>query len=453
MLQVETVPASLAGLLQVFRPCFTAPSYRMFVALLAGMVSQPGRRTVCGMLVGAGLARVWRHGRAHWFFSHARWSVEQVGLVLVGLIVSGLLPDGAPVLLVVDDTLFRRSGRRVSGAAWQHDGARKGPRSAQVSWGTCFVVVGVVVSLPFLDRPVCLPVTARLWRPKGVSKAVLACQLVSAVAARLAGGSPGRTVHVVADAHYAGADGAPTRRELVGRGLPDGVSLTSRLRRNAVLTAIAAPVPGAGGRPRRIGARLGTPTDLARTLPWTSRRVSRYGRREDVDIAETVCLWYGTYRSRAVRVVLVREPGSTTTAGHDLALVTTDLHSPAADIVARYAARWSIEVAFEDARQHTGIGEARNRTTGAVERTVPFGLITQSIVVVWYAHHGHSPQIAADRRTATPWYRTKTQPSYHDMIIKLRRTLIAARFLQGKPRTPTPEETLTVQLAWAEAAA
>jgi hypothetical protein len=457
MLQLETVPASLAGLLQVFRPCFTAPSYRMFVALLAGMVAQPGRRTVCGMLVGAGLARVWRHGRAHWFFSHARWSVEQVGLALVGLIVSGLLPAGVPVLVVVDDTLMRRSGRRVSGAAWQHDGARKGPRGSQVSWGTCFVVVGIVVSLPFLDRPVCLPVLARLWRPRGVSKAVLACQMVSAIVARLAAGStagsPGRTVHVVADAHYAGADGAPTRRALVGRGLPDGISLTSRLRRNAVLKAIAAPVPGAGGRPRRIGARLGTPADLARTLAWTSRRVRRYGRRDTVDIAETVCLWYGTYRSRAVRVVLVREPGSTTKAGHDLALVTTDLDSPAAEIVARYAARWSIEVAFEDARQHTGTGEARNRTTAAVERTVPFGLYTQSIVVVWYAHHGHSPHIAEDRRAAAPWYRTKTQPSYQDMIIKLRRTLIAARFLRGKPRTPTPEETLTVQLAWAEAAA
>jgi DDE superfamily endonuclease len=461
MLQVETVPASLSVLLQVFRPCFTAPSFRMFVALLAGMVAQPGRRTVCGMLVGAGLAPVWRHGRAHWFFAHARWGVEQVGLALVGLIVSGLLPAGAPVLLVVDDTLMRRSGRRVCGAAWQHDGARKGPKSAQVSWGTCFVVVGIVVDLPFLERPVCLPVLARLWRPGGVSKAVLACQMVSAIVTRLAaeatagppGRACGRVVHVVADAHYAGADGAQTRRELVGRGLPVGVSLTSRLRRNAALKAIAAPVPDARGRPRRIGARLGTPTDLARTLQWTSQRVSRYGRRDTVEIAETVCLWYGTYRSRAVRVILVREPGSTAKAGHDLALVTTDLDSPAVEIVARYAARWSIEVAFEDARQHTGVGEARNRTTTAVERTVPFGLITQSIVVVWYADHGHSPQIAEDRRAAAPWYRTKTQPSYQDMIIKLRRTLITARFLRGKPRIPTPEETLTVHLAWAEAAA
>ena len=82
-----------------------------------------------------------------------------------------------------------------------------------------------------------------------------------------------------------------------------------------------------------------------------------------------------------------------------------------------------------------------------------FGLYTQSIVVIWYAHHGHSPEVAEDRRAAAPWYRTKTHPAYHDMIIKLRRTLIAARFLRGKPRTPTPEETHTIQLAWAEAAA
>ena len=67
MLQVRTLPASLASMLWTFRWCFTEPSYRTFVALLAGMVAQPGRRTVCGMLTGAGLAQVWHHSRAHWF--------------------------------------------------------------------------------------------------------------------------------------------------------------------------------------------------------------------------------------------------------------------------------------------------------------------------------------------------------------------------------------------------
>src|SRR5436190_2635149 len=449
MLQWQTLPASLAGMLLAFRWCFTEPSFRTFAALVVGMVARPGRRTVCGMLVGAGLAPVWHHSRAHWFFSHARWSVEQVGLVLVGLIVTGLLPAGVPVLVAVDDTLLRRSGRKVAGAGWCYDGARKGPKGGQTSWGTCFVVAGIVVTLPMCDRPVCLPVLARLWRPKGTPKTVLACQMIAAIAARV----PDRAVHLVADAHYAGADGAPLRQGRRERGMPAGVTLTSRLRVNAVLHAIATPIPGRGGRPRRIGPRLGTPAELAATLTWRQASVRRYGRVDQILVAELTCLWYGTYRSRAVRVVLVREPGSRPKAGYHLALITTDLNTPADLIVARYAARWSIEVAFEDAKQITGVGEARNRTPTAVERTVPFGLITQSIVVLWYTHHGHSTDIAADRRAQAPWYRDKTQPAYLDMIVKLRRTLIAARFRGGKHASPTPKETLEVQLAWAEAAA
>jgi hypothetical protein len=181
--------------------------------------------------------------------------------------------------------------------------------------------------------------------------------------------------------------------------------------------------------------------------------VYRYRRQVSVDLAESCCLWYGTYRSRTVRVVLVRDVGSTAKAGYDLALITTDLHSPATEILARYAARWSIEVAFEDARQHTGVGETRNRTQRAVQRTVPFGLITQSIVVLWYTQHGHSPDIVNDRRTHAPWYRTKTHPSYLDMLVKLRRVLITARFRATTTQPPIPEETLQHQLAWADTAA
>jgi hypothetical protein len=422
----------------------------MFCALASGLVAAPARRTVCAMLTGAGLAGVVHHGRAHWFFGHARWSVEQVGLAVLGLVVAALVPADGAVLVAVDDTLFRRSGRKVHAAAWQHDGAVKGPKRNRVSWGNCWVVAGVVVSLPLLDRPVCLPVAAALWRKDGPTKQVLACRLVESIVAAL----PGRRVHVVGDAWYAGADGASgaARGATRQRGLPDGVSLTARLRANAALTAIAVPVGGRPGRPARIGVKLGTPKHLAATATWTTTQVQRYGHTDTVQLSQTTCLWYGVYRSRAVRVILLREP-ATTKAGYHLALLTTDLDTPAEQIIGRYAARWSIEVAFADAKQITGVGQARNRTATAVHRTVPFGLYIQSLVTIWYAQHGHHPDITAERRRQAPWYRTKTQPAYQDMIIKLRRTLIAAKFLAGKPRTPTPEETHTIQLAWTEAAA
>ena len=53
-------PASLASLLAAFGPVFTAPSFRTFCGLACGFVAQTGKRTVCGMLAGAGLARLWR---------------------------------------------------------------------------------------------------------------------------------------------------------------------------------------------------------------------------------------------------------------------------------------------------------------------------------------------------------------------------------------------------------
>jgi len=53
-------------------------------------------------------------------------------------------------------------------------------------------------------------------------------------------------------------------------------------------------------------------------------------------------------------------------------------------IIERYAARWSIEVAFHDAKYITGASEAHNRTQLAMERTAPFGMLIQSLVVVWY---------------------------------------------------------------------
>jgi hypothetical protein len=187
----------LLAVLETLR-VFTAPSFETFTAMVTGLVAQTGAGTVTGMLTGAGLARAWPHDRAHSFFSRASWSVEILGIALAHLIVRTLLPHGTAVTVAVDDTLFKRRGKKVFGAAWQHDGAAAGAKP--VGRGTCFVVVGIVVELPFLTRPVCLPVAARLWRPKtGPSKVELAASMVRLLAVCL-----DRRLHVVADAAYHG---------------------------------------------------------------------------------------------------------------------------------------------------------------------------------------------------------------------------------------------------------
>ena len=99
-----------------------------FSALVVGSIAQTRRRTVCGMLLGVGLARVWHHARAHRLFAAARWCADAVGLAMLDLIVDRLLTPGSAITVVVDYTLFKRSGRKVFGVFWHHDGAAKGPK-------------------------------------------------------------------------------------------------------------------------------------------------------------------------------------------------------------------------------------------------------------------------------------------------------------------------------------
>jgi hypothetical protein len=62
---------------------------------------------------------------------YARWSGDAVGLALADLIVARLLPAGSRLTIAVDDTLFKRSGKKVFGVAWSRR-AGEGPETDRV---------------------------------------------------------------------------------------------------------------------------------------------------------------------------------------------------------------------------------------------------------------------------------------------------------------------------------
>jgi hypothetical protein len=445
------VPCSLVGLLSVLAPCFTAPTHRTFQALIVGFVSQTRTRTVCGMLVGARLEGVWHHCRAHRFFSRARWSVDELGLRICDIVVELLLEPGVPIVLAIDDTLLHRLGRAIHGAHWHHDATANSARKTS-AWGNNWVVVGIVVRVAFLDRPVCLPVCFALWRPRRKdiakskpdperpSKSRLARGLIDMIAARY----PDRAVHAVGDAGY--ASGA-------WRGLPARVTMTFRLRKDAAIYAPTPPKTGLRGRPAKKGARLPSIAQIAadNQTAWTQSTATRYAKTEQLHVHVRHCLWYEALNDTPCRLILVRDPQDP--ARCQLALLTTDLHSTPAQIIERYADRWSIEVCFQDAKHIFGVGQARNRVQPAVQRTAPFGFLTMTLTILWYALHGHHPDVVAEHRARAPWYLSKTNPSVADMLAKLRRTIIAAQYPPRHANAPTPHEITAVQQAWAAAAA
>ena len=412
-----TVPPSLLIVLHILRPCFTGPSFATMSALVTGALSANGPRTVTGMWQAVGLAGQAHWSRAHRFFSRAVWDPDQVGLALARAVVARLVPDGAAVTVAVDDTLFHRYGKKVHGAKYQHDGSAKGRDG--IGRGNCFVIVGMVVAVPFLARQVCLPVLFRLHIPKtSASKTEQARAMVDLLAQAL----PQHTIHVVGDALYRGP---------AWRGLPARVTFTTRLAANAVLHRPEPARTGRRGHPAWKGERLGTAADMAATTTWTRTRVTATGdpgRGHGGGHLPVV----GQPAPHPIRVVLVRDTSEA--RPYTLALATTDMAATGEQIVARYASRWSIEQSIKDGNL-LGAGDAQSRLPAAVERTTPLGLANLTILVLWYDQAGQPAADLGSRRQAAPWYRHKRHVSVEDMIIAFRRARITDN--TAAQQTPT----------------
>src|ERR1019366_10721159 len=175
---------------------------------------------------------------------------------LLDFLVVVFVAAGAPIRLAVDDTLFGRSGRKVFGAHFLHDGAQPEGSGRRIRWGNCWVVVVLVVQLECLGgRQVGLPILFRLFRPKDEehpeldgerpSQPELARTLIDMILKRF----PTRIVQLGCDGAYASK---------AWQGLPERVSVPSRMRANAAVYALPATErqPGQQGRTPLKGPKL-----------------------------------------------------------------------------------------------------------------------------------------------------------------------------------------------------
>lgn len=431
---MPVLPSSLSAILSLLEPGFTRPGYRNFCALAHGFLGRVGEHTITGMWQAARLAGRVHHARAHAFFSRARWSPDELGLRLLDFVIERFVPISEPLLLAVDLTVFKRSGRKVYAARWLYDGAGPAKHRA-LRFGNGFMVLGVLVRLPGLgERVWCLPVLARLWlpgpRPRRRRQAPearktqpeLARELIELIAARY----PHRRIDVVGDGAFAAT---------ALRGLPAHVTLTVRLRLNAVIHAEPAPSTGPG-RPRKKGPRLGSVRDLATAAPQHWQKTNPTPQHT-ATVRALRGLWYPVWGSQPVQVILVREHHHTKLA---VAIISTDPAATPGQLIARYAQRWTIETCFHDAKSITGVGQARNRTPRAVARTVPFGLLCHTIAITWYALHGNPTADVQRHRQHAPWYQTKRDPSTTDILASLRRELIKAEFQRQHPHNPKHQQ-------------
>src|SRR6202162_1239714 len=150
-------PDPILGVLTVFRPLFTAPTWRKLMTLLTGTLLAQGRRTVRAALRTTGNDMAGNWSSFHQVLNRARWSPLAVSRQLLLLIVETFVPAGACVDLVIDETLERRWGSKISKRGHYRDSALSSRERSVSSPGLRWIVMAVVMTLPWTKQRWALP--------------------------------------------------------------------------------------------------------------------------------------------------------------------------------------------------------------------------------------------------------------------------------------------------------
>ena len=107
-----------------FAPLFSKRVWQHARVLLVGAILAPGARTVSSALRAMGLDQEKRFHRYHRVLSRASWSSLEVSRLLLGLLVEAFVPEGAPLVVGIDETLERRYGKKISARGVYRDPVR-----------------------------------------------------------------------------------------------------------------------------------------------------------------------------------------------------------------------------------------------------------------------------------------------------------------------------------------
>lgn len=446
-----TIASTFQQLFLQFAPVFTAPSFGNFMALATGWILCTGRHTISRVIQHAcGAARKKHHATLYRFFSRAVWVTDELGRVLVNLILP-LIP-GERVTAITDDTLCRKSGPHLWGAAMHHDpltstygrGSKVG-RQVFFAFGHNWVILSLWVPLPWNpERGLALPVLLRLYRSKKrcpESDYRKRTQLASEMVEILASWIPkSRKLVVVADSEYA--------CQTVVRSLPPGLDFIGPMPMDAAFYDVPGEQSGRGRR-RKKGKRLPSPKQLAQdpSVRWKLCTLSIYGRQVRVQVKTQVGLWYRVAETRLGRMIVTRDPKGRI---EDRAYFATDPEFSVEEVVQGFSRRWAQEVLHRDTKQALGLSDPQNgwwrrphgkrarkkragplphphRGEKAVRHTVPLAFVAYALVVVWYFKHGVVRQDVRRAQKQAPWYRQKREPSFADMLSAARREIWTAR--------------------------
>jgi hypothetical protein len=420
---MPSLPAEMIVLLAPFAQLFSDRVWLHAQVLVVGAILAPGKRTISSCLRVMGLAWESHFTNYHRVLNRATWSALQASKILLGLIVVLLVPAGVPVVLGADDTVERRSGRKITAKGCYRDAVRSSRKHVVKCFGLKWVSLMVLVPVPWARRVWALPFLAALCQPKGKAhkgRHKTSVDWVRQMMKQARRWLPTRLLVLVVDGGFAAV-------ALALACVDSQVTLVARLRLDAALSHPPAPQPPSkrGRKPTKGKRHRSLKVWAARSnTPWEELEVDWYrGERKALWIFSRTALWYTPGQAPvAIRFVLVRDPEGKLS---DAAFFCTDLQATPERILGWVVMRWSVEVTFEEARTHLGLETQRQWSDQAIARTTPVLLGLFSLVTVLALRLCPSGQIPVE---TTAWYH-KAEPTFSDCLTLVRRQLWRARYL------------------------
>lgn len=303
------------------------------------------------------------------------------------------------LLIVVDDTLCPKWGRRIFGTGSFFDHVRR-PRPGYI-WGHNWVVLAAVVRL--FGVPIAVPFWVSLYRSQSTCpKEAFRTRLqIVAQALQTIRGWVSLPIRLV-------ADGAYNNKSLLKPLAALGIPLVSRLRSDARLRRDPPKRRRRQrGRKPKYGAWLAKLQTTARAgSGWERIRAHIYGKCVTLEVKSFEAWW--PKADAKLRVVIVHDPAGKRKPCY---LSSTDLSLTPLAIIERFALRWTIEQMFSDAKLLMGLDSAEVRAANSVVRHASITFALVAWVRVWAA-----------QRLAT----LKNPPtSFATQLTELRGTLMA----------------------------
>lgn len=386
------------------------------VRLFLGAVLARGRRTITSWIRAAGLSH--QYQRCYTAVAAAGKLADLIAARLFHGVVKPLIADAPRITLAIDDTPTPRYGPYVQGAGIHHN-PTPGPAGSPYVYGHIWVVLGLlavhpawgVIALPLLARMYVrardLPGIHPKHRPEFRTKLELAVELLRWARTWLR--YTGKPLWVAVDGAYAKAPFLKPAMAL-------GMTVVSRLRKDAALWTVPGPrPPGRRGRPRIYGeSRVGLAKRAGQRRGWTTGSFVLYCQR----VRKRYKTFEATWRPAggAIRVVLVDEPTGW------VAFFCTDVTASVEEILATVADRFALETAFRDVKEVVGAGQQQVRFVWASIGALHVCLWTFTMTEAWAWGR---PEAELVDRAESPWDDPARRPSHADKRRAWRRELLA----------------------------